>query len=139
MFLEELEKLAERLISDAPKSPASLEERTVRLLAITVTLLRQHRVNKRGQCQCCWTRWTWGFWRRQRRCTVYQALDLGMGQSLEVVWWRVFESVGRQWSLAEVRAWVAGRAVDAGVTVPTEIAHDNTEDTPTIVLEKVNN
>ena len=62
-----------------------------------------------------------------------------MGQSLDVVWWRVFESVGRQWSLAEVRAWVAGRAVDAGTVIPAEIDQSTGEDEPTIVLEKVTN
>jgi hypothetical protein len=32
----------------------------VRLLAGVVMLLRQHRVNKRGQCNYCgWTWWTW--------------------------------------------------------------------------------
>jgi hypothetical protein len=62
LFLEELEKLAEWLSSDAPKVPASLEEQTVRLLVMVIMLLRQHRINKRGQCQWCgWTRWAWGF------------------------------------------------------------------------------
>jgi hypothetical protein len=53
LFLEELQKLTEWLSSDAPRAPAALEEKTVRLLAIAVTLLRQHQVNKRGQCQFC--------------------------------------------------------------------------------------
>lgn len=128
-FLEELEKLAEWLSSDAPKSSTALEEQTVRLLAVAVTLVRQHRVNKRGQCQLCGgTRWTWEFWRRRRECTAYQALNLGMGQSLDVVWWRVFDSVGRQRSLAQVRAWVAARAADAGAIAHAEIAQGNDED-----------
>lgn len=135
LFLEELEKLAEWLSSDAPKTPAALEEQAVRLLAMVVILLRQHQVNKRGQCQYCgWTRWTWRLWRRWRRCTVHQALDLAMGQSLDVVWWRLLETVGQQWSLAEVRAWMAGRATDAGATVPAEAAQGHGEDEPTIVL-----
>ncbi len=29
-----------------------------------------------------------------------------MGQSLDVVWWLVFESTGEKRNLAEVRAWV---------------------------------
>ena len=136
LFLEELEKLVEWLSSDVPRAPTALEEQTVRLLAMAVTLLSQHQVNKRGQCQFCgWTRWTWRLWRRRRRCTVHQALDLGMGQSLDVVWWCMLESVGRKWSLAEVRAWVAGRATDASATVPAETAQNNSEDEPTIVLE----
>lgn len=122
LFLEELEKLAEWLSSDAPRAPAALEEKTVRLLAMAVTLLRQHPVGKRGKCQFCgWTGWTWRLWRRRQRCTIHQALDFGMGQSLDVVWWRVFESVGRKRSLAEVRAWMTERTTDAGATVPAEL------------------
>ena len=110
LYLEYLEGLAEWLGSDAPKAPAALEEQTARLLAMAVTLLRQHHVNKRGQCQFCgWTRWKWRFWRRRRRCTVHQTLNLAMSQSLEVVWWRVFEGVGQKQNLAEVRTWVAER------------------------------
>lgn len=136
LFLEELEKLAEWLISDAPKAPATLEEQTVRLLTVAVVLLRQHQVNKRGQCQYCgWTRWQWRFWRRPRRCTVHQALDFSVGQSLDVVWWRVFESVEQKWSLAEVRAWIAGRTTEASTTVSAEIAQDNDKDEPVIVME----
>jgi hypothetical protein len=136
LFLEELEKLVEWLSGDAPKVPATLEEQTVRLLTMAVVLLRQHQVNKRGQCQHCgWTRWQWRFWRRRRRCTVHQALDFSVGQSLDVVWWRLLEAVGRQWSLAEVRAWIAGRTVDASTTVSAEIAQDNDKDEPAIVME----
>ncbi len=136
LFMEELEKLAEWLSGDAPRTPAALEEQTVRLLAMILMLLQQHQVNKRGQCQFCdWTRWTWRLWRRRRRCTVHQELDLGMGQSLDVVWWRLLETVGRQWSLAEVRAWMAERTANSGATVPAEIAQDNGEDEPTIVLD----
>jgi hypothetical protein len=58
-----------------------------------------------------------------------------MGQSLDVVWWRLLETVGRQWSLAEVRAWLAGRAGNADSIVPVETAQDNGEDEPTIVME----
>jgi hypothetical protein len=121
LFLEELQKLVEWLSSDAPRVPVALEERTVRLLAMIVILLRQHQINKRGQCQYCGrTRWMWQFWRRRRRCTVHQALNLGMGQSLDVVWWRVFESVERKLTLAEVRSWLTKREADAGATVPAE-------------------
>jgi hypothetical protein len=121
LFLEELQKLVEWLSSDAPRAPVAVEERTVRLLAMIVTLLRQHQINKRGQCQYCGhTKWMWQFWRGRRRCTVHQALNLGMGQSLDVVWWRVFESVERKLTLAEVRSWLAEREADAGATVLAE-------------------
>lgn len=85
LFSEELQQLAEWLCDDEPRASAACEEQTVRLLAMAVTLLRQHQVNKRGQCQLCgWTRW--------------------------------------RWNLAEVRAWLAERAVDVGATVPAETA-----------------
>lgn len=131
LFLEELQKLAEWLCDDEPRAPAVLEEQTARLLAMANTLLRQHQVNKRGQCQFCgWTRWKWRLWRRRRRCTVHQALELAMGQSADVVWWWVFESVGRKWNLAEVRAWVAEKAVDAGSTASAEAAQGSGETEP---------
>jgi hypothetical protein len=113
LFLELLQKLVERLSDDEPRAPEVFEEQLVRLLATAIMLLRQHQVNKRGQCQFCdWTRWRWRFWRRRRRCTVHQALDLAVSQSLEVVWWLVLENVGRKRNLAEVRAWVAGREAE---------------------------
>lgn len=77
--------------------------------AVTATvlmLLRQHHVNKRGQCRFCgWTTWKWRFWRGRRRCTVYATLDYAMGQNLDVVWWKVFGGLGREVSLADVRRW----------------------------------
>jgi hypothetical protein len=39
-----------RLSSVEPLEPAELTEQAVRLLTGVVMLLRQHRVNKRGQC-----------------------------------------------------------------------------------------
>ncbi|MGH3908906.1 MAG: hypothetical protein ACRDTE_32690 [Pseudonocardiaceae bacterium] len=33
-----------------------------------------------------------------------------MTQPLDVVWWRLFESVGRELSLEEVRDWIEERA-----------------------------
>ncbi len=118
LFLEDLEKLVEWLSGDAPIASDELEEQTVRLLAVTVMLLRQHQLNKRGQCQFCGSMWTWRLRRRQQRCTFHQALDLVMSQSLDVVWWLMFESVGQEWSLAEVRAWVTGREKSSGYTGP---------------------
>ncbi|HSL07305.1 MAG TPA: hypothetical protein VK887_04910 [Pseudonocardiaceae bacterium] len=86
-------------------APVVLEEWIVKLLATVLMLLRQHHVNKRGQCRFCgWTTWKWRFWRR-RRCTVYVALDYAMMQSLDVVWWKVFVELGREVSLEDVRRW----------------------------------
>lgn len=87
VLLERLEELADRLRRKEPIAPGVLAEETVRLLAGVVMLLRQHRVNKRGQCKRCgWTRWTWLFWRRRPQCTVYLSLDFAMRQHLEMVW-----------------------------------------------------
>ncbi len=106
LVLQQVEELAERLIGAKSMAPTVLEERTVQLLSAVLMLLRQHRINKRGQCRFCgWTRWKWRFWRRRRRCTVYVALDHAMGQSLDVVWWKVFEGLGREVSLEDVRRW----------------------------------
>jgi hypothetical protein len=48
-----LEELAGQLRSEKPVAPAILKEQTTRLLAGMVTLLTQHNVNERGQCQIC--------------------------------------------------------------------------------------
>ena len=104
LVLQQLEEFAERLSGTKPMAPAVLEEQTVQLLATVLMLLRQHHINKRGQCRFCgWTSWKWRFWRR--RCTVYVALDYAMRQSLDVVWWKVFVELGREVSLEDVRRW----------------------------------
>lgn len=106
LVLQQLEELAERLSGAKPMEPAALEEWAVQLLATVLMLLRQHHINKRGQCRFCgWTTWTWRFWRLRRRCTVYAALDYAMRQSLDVVWWKVFVELGREVSLEDVRRW----------------------------------
>lgn len=110
LLLEYLEKLADQLSGGEPIAPAALEEQTVRLLAGVVMSLRQHRVNKRGQCRyCSWQITTWRFWRRRPPCTVYRSLSFAMGQGIDEVWWQLFGSLGRPISLDEVRKWVAER------------------------------
>ncbi len=103
---ERLNELAEALSGEKSIAQTVLEEQTVRLLATVLMLLRQHHINKRGQCRFCGaTRWTWRFWHQRRRCTVHRALDHAMRESLDVVWWQVFNALGRKASLAEVCAW----------------------------------
>lgn len=86
LLLEHLEELVDQLRSEEQIAPEALEEQVVRLLAGVAMLHRQHRVNKRGQCQYCgWTRWTWRLWRRRPQCTVYLSLDFVMKQPLKVV------------------------------------------------------
>lgn len=110
LLREELEEWVEWLGGDAPRDPVVVEEQTLRLLAAAVALLGQHAVNKRGQCKFCgWTRWKWRFWRRRRRCTVFQAMDRAMTQGFDVVWWELLNTAGREVELEEVRGWLEGR------------------------------
>lgn len=109
LLREQLEQWVDGLTREEPRHHTAVDERTVRLLATVLMLVRQHHTNKRGQCRLCGAaRLTWRFWHRQR-CTVHGALDHAMGQNLDVVWWRVFEGLGREVSLEEVREWVEKR------------------------------
>ncbi|MCA1674729.1 MAG: hypothetical protein LC799_21895, partial [Actinobacteria bacterium] len=75
----------------------------MRLLMAAVRLLRQHEVNKRGQCKFCgWTRWVMRFWRRRRQCTVYSALVFAVEQDLDAVWWQLSTDRGQKVTLAQV-------------------------------------
>jgi len=116
---EELARWVHWLSGEKPWQQAVLDERIVRLLATVLILLREHHVNRRGQCRFCRaTRWTWRFWYRRRRCTVYRALDHTMGQSPDVLWWTLFGTVASGMSLMDVREWLAERrdkeTADAG-------------------------
>ena len=107
LLCEQLEQWVERLSGDESIESEIVKELAVRLLAMAAMLLRQHAVSKRGQCKSCgWTRREWGFWRGRPRCSVYVALDFAMRQGLDVVWWQLFESVGKHVSLEEVRVWM---------------------------------
>ena len=109
LLLELLEELVNRLSDEQPVAPV-VEEQTVRLLMGAVRLLREHEVNESGQCRFCgWTRWRWRFWRRRWRCAVYSAFGFAMEQRSDVVWWQLFESMGREYSLVEVRTWMKER------------------------------
>jgi len=109
LVLEQLEKLADQLRGKQQIAPAVLEEQTVRLLTSMVMLLRQHNVNKRGQCRFCATSRHWQFWQRRPRCAVYRTIDFVMSQSLDVVWWQLFTSTGTKCSLVDVREWMRQR------------------------------
>jgi hypothetical protein len=89
LLLERLEQLADRLTTEQPITTADLEEQTVRLLAAVVMLLRQHKLNKRGQCRFCTAPRRWQFWHRRPQCTVYRSLDFVMRQRLDAVWSRL--------------------------------------------------
>ena len=110
LLLELLEALARRLSGEEKVPPEVVEEQAVRLLACALMLLRQHEINKRGQCRFCgWPRKIWNFWRRRPRCTVYRNLNFVMNQGYDGVWWQLFENLGRRTSLDEVRKWVTER------------------------------
>lgn len=112
VLCEQLEERAKQIVGEKPIAPEVRDELVVRLLTSAVMLLRQHVVNKRGQCKCCeWTRWTWRFWRRRRRCTVFRALDFAMGQRPDVVWWQFFTGIGNEVSLEEMREWLSARNI----------------------------
>lgn len=111
LLFEQLERWVERLSSKKPIEPEEVEELAVRLLAMASILLRQHVVGKRGRCRLCgWSILRWPFWYLRPRCTVFRSVDLAVGQSLDVVWWRLLGSVGREVRLVEVREWVAQRS-----------------------------
>lgn len=108
MLRQQLEQLADGLRGAQP--PAASADHTVRLLTCAVTLLEQHRVNKRGRCQFCgWSRWRWRFWHRRPQCTVCRALAFALGQGLDVVWWQLLTSTGKKCSLVDVREWMTQR------------------------------
>lgn len=104
LLLEQLEQWVQKLSREEPVEPEEVQELAVRLLAMTVMLLKQHQVNKRGQCPYCRRRpWNWRSWKRRPQCTVGSALGFVMSQEPAVVWWRLLGSVGKQASLEEVR------------------------------------
>jgi hypothetical protein len=106
LLIEQLQQWVEKLSGNEPLEPEAVKELAVRLLAMALMLLKQHNVNKRGQCQYCgWSRWYWRFRIRRPQCTVCGALDFVMKQELAVAWWRLFESMGWKISLEEVRRW----------------------------------
>lgn len=104
LLREQLASVADRLSSPDTAAPAV----AVRLLAVSALLLRQHRVNRRGQCTFCgWSKRRWRFWRRRPQCTVYRTLVFAMSRGLDEVWWQLLESLGDETSLVEVREWLA--------------------------------
>lgn len=110
LLVEQLEEWVDCLGGDESRESAVVEELALRLLTATIVLLGRHAVNKRGQCSLCgWTRWKWRFWRRRRKCTVFQALDRAMTQGVDIVWWEVLAGVGRDVELGEVREWLEGK------------------------------
>ncbi len=139
LFREELEKLVGGLSEKKSVSPAVTEDQIVRLLAMVAILLRQHQVNKRGNCQSCgWMRWKWRPWNRRPPCTVYRTVSFVMGQGSDEVWWRLFESVGKEWSLVEVREWLKAKALDTTCAVCGETASgDGSDNEAPVALKKV--
>lgn len=132
LLREQLDHLADWLGADRPRRSGVREEQTARLLMGVIRLLRQHRVNQRGQCRFCGRTRQDGFgrwpllWHRRPRCTVYRAFDFAMGQPLDVVWWQLRESTGHEILLTEVRQWLKHRAPSV---------HDNED---TVEFERTN-
>jgi len=125
LLCEHCEELAKKLSGEQPITPEVLEELVVQLLAPALTLLRQHAMNKRGQCKFCgWTRWKWRFWRRRRPCTVFQALDLTMRRGPDIAWWQLFATIGNEVSLADVREWLSERNQPVAAAASPGVADD---------------
>jgi hypothetical protein len=101
LVLEYLEKVVDQLRSNEQVAPAELEEQLLRLLTGVVILLRQHRINKRGQCEYCG--WTWRFWCRRPQCTIYLSFDFAIRQRLDMVRRRLLEERKTRQSLDDVR------------------------------------
>jgi hypothetical protein len=60
------------------------DEEIARLVCAAYVALRQHRVNKRGQCRHCHRPGSW--WpRRRKTCTVHQVFAMAMEQPFPVV------------------------------------------------------
>lgn len=87
LLMEYLERLADRLQCEEPVAPEECKEPLVRLLTDVVMVLRQHRVNNKGQCNYCRrARWPWRFWRSRPQCAVYRCLDFALRQPLDLLW-----------------------------------------------------
>lgn len=107
LLLERFDDAVDQFCGQVRAEPELVEEQAVRLVAATVLLLQQHRLNNRGQCRFCgWTQRKWRMWRPRPRCTVFQTVDHTMSQGLEVVWWELLLASGRHLELAEVRDWL---------------------------------
>lgn len=107
LLLEQLAELVDLFCDADSMVPRALREQAVRILATAAMLISQDHINQRGRCKSCdWTRRTRRFWHRRTRCTVHRALNFAITQSLDVVLWRLFHSVGRELSLEEVREWI---------------------------------
>jgi hypothetical protein len=87
LLVETLDELVERFCGEEPDMLSmSSKEQAMRVLMGVTALLKQHRINKHGQCSYCgWTRWYWRFWRRRPLCTVYRGLDFVLRQPVDVV------------------------------------------------------
>ena len=104
LLIQQCEKLANQLSGKEDPGRILFEEQAVRLLTGVVMVLRQHKLNKRGQCRACAA--PGRFWLRRPRCAVYRDLSFAMSQGIVFVWWQLLESVGQSASLDEVREWI---------------------------------
>ena len=107
LWTEQLQQWVEKLSGEKPVEPEVVKELAVRLLAMAVILLRQHAVNKRGQCRSCGRPVRmWRFWGTGHRARCVGLFDFAMGQPWDMVWWQLFESLGQHTSLDQARKWM---------------------------------
>ncbi|MGQ0775235.1 MAG: hypothetical protein ACT4NY_12570 [Pseudonocardiales bacterium] len=57
---------------------------------------------------------------------MYRALNFAMGQPLDIVWWQLYESTGRDVALDEVRRWLEQRDQAAREFNGSEVSGDAT-------------
>lgn len=110
----ELKEFTDQLSGAKAVSPAKTRNQIVQALAVVAILLRQHQINKRGQCKfCARPRWRWRFWSRRPSCTVYRTASFVMNQELEEAWRQLFDSMGKECNLVQVRRWLNERTLDS--------------------------
>lgn len=114
----ELKEITDQLSGEKEISPAETRNQIVQTLTMISILLRQHQINKHGHCKfCSRPRWKWKFWSRRAPCTVYRTASFVMRQELNEAWWQLFDSVGKECNLIEVREWLTRRALDSTCAV----------------------
>jgi hypothetical protein len=110
----ELKEFTDQLSGTKEISPAKTKNQIIQTLTVVNLLLRQHQINKRGQCKfCSRPRWRWMFWSRRPPCTVYRTASFVMRQEPDETWRQLFDSIGKEYNLVQVRRWLHERTLDS--------------------------
>jgi hypothetical protein len=126
-------------IIDGSATAAEQQDHAQRLICAGQRLQRRAEqtggvVIKGGRCRFCrWTWWGRRLWHRRPRCTVYRALDVALSQPMDVVWWQLLQSDGRDMTLAGTRKWLEQREQSAREPP----AENKDADDDTVVLTRI--